>query len=197
MATYDGDTVPIAVTNMTGFFLPPGERVYILIIPPSGNFIVGFAGEMQQLSRGQVDWVATTANSAFVAAETVVLTGASVIFRAGRAYEVISQCVTDGSIASNSAGYRVRRTNLAGTLLIGPVDYLMNTTLGISQESGLRWVVVNATSADITDNLVLTLAASSGGPDTVSSRAGGAARPRFMEIYDIGAAADYPGANQI
>lgn len=40
-ATLDGDSVPIAVTNMTGQPMVPGQRVYIIITPPVGNFIVG------------------------------------------------------------------------------------------------------------------------------------------------------------
>ncbi len=157
----------------------------------------GFTIDNVSQGRGRIDFVATIANSAFVAAETTVLTSNVVTFAAGRAFEVIHQCVTDGSIASNSAGYRVRRNNVAGALLIGPIDYLLSTTPGISQSSPLRWPLINATGAGITDQLVVTLAASSGGPDTVSSRAGLAARPRFLEIRDIGAATDYPGANQI
>jgi hypothetical protein len=39
-ATYDGDTKPINMTSMIGT-LGPGERVYVLSIPPSGNFVVG------------------------------------------------------------------------------------------------------------------------------------------------------------
>lgn len=39
-ATFDGDTRPIPVTNMSGLDLEPGERVYCLIVPPSGNFVL-------------------------------------------------------------------------------------------------------------------------------------------------------------
>jgi hypothetical protein len=42
-ATYDGDTEPIDMTSMIGG-LSPGQRVYVIKVPPSGNFIVGFAG---------------------------------------------------------------------------------------------------------------------------------------------------------
>lgn len=41
MATYDGDTAPVNMVNMTGQLLLAGQRAYALIIPPSGNFIIG------------------------------------------------------------------------------------------------------------------------------------------------------------
>lgn len=40
----DGDTNPISVTNMSGIPLISGQRVYVLITPPSGNFVFGFTG---------------------------------------------------------------------------------------------------------------------------------------------------------
>jgi hypothetical protein len=46
VATYDGDTIPIAMTSMIGT-LSVGQRVYVIQVPPSGNFITGFATENQ------------------------------------------------------------------------------------------------------------------------------------------------------
>jgi hypothetical protein len=37
----DGDTVPIGLTNMSGLEIRSGDRVYVIITPPSGNFISG------------------------------------------------------------------------------------------------------------------------------------------------------------
>lgn len=42
-AVFDGDSVPITMTNMTGVELPVGTRVYVIMITTLGNFIVGFA----------------------------------------------------------------------------------------------------------------------------------------------------------
>jgi hypothetical protein len=39
----DGDTVNIMATSMVGT-VAAGNRVYVLFVPPSGNFIVGFIG---------------------------------------------------------------------------------------------------------------------------------------------------------
>ncbi len=41
---YDGDSAAIGLTNITGEELLPGQRVYCLMVPPSGNFIIGFVG---------------------------------------------------------------------------------------------------------------------------------------------------------
>jgi hypothetical protein len=40
-AKLDGDSVPLPVTNMTGNVLVAGQRVYVLIVPPAGNFVAG------------------------------------------------------------------------------------------------------------------------------------------------------------
>jgi len=44
-ATYDGDTVPISMTSMIGT-MSVGQRVYVIQVPPSGNFIVGMTPGM-------------------------------------------------------------------------------------------------------------------------------------------------------
>jgi len=41
LATYDGDTAVISMTSMVGP-LVAGQRVYVVQVPPSGNFITGF-----------------------------------------------------------------------------------------------------------------------------------------------------------
>lgn len=43
-AVYDGDTTAIRMTNIHTTTLSPGDRVYAVQIPPSGNFIVGPGG---------------------------------------------------------------------------------------------------------------------------------------------------------
>lgn len=47
-ATFDGDSVPIAMTSLIGT-LRPGQRVRVLIVPPSGNFIVGVIDPLPRL----------------------------------------------------------------------------------------------------------------------------------------------------
>lgn len=44
-ATYDADDTSINMVNITGTDLSHGQRVYAISVPPSGNFIVGFASQ--------------------------------------------------------------------------------------------------------------------------------------------------------
>lgn len=41
-ATFDGDSVPITMVNITGQPLVTGQRVYVLMIAQTGNYIFGF-----------------------------------------------------------------------------------------------------------------------------------------------------------
>lgn len=47
LAIMDGDSVPIPMTTITGVPVDTGLRVYVLVIPDGGNFIIGYAGEKQ------------------------------------------------------------------------------------------------------------------------------------------------------
>lgn len=44
---YDADTAPITANNMTGRVLAPGQRVYGVIVPPAGNYIIGTTAEQR------------------------------------------------------------------------------------------------------------------------------------------------------
>jgi len=48
-AVYDGDVEAIGMENITGEALATGLRVYVLMVPPGGNFIVGFVGDQGDL----------------------------------------------------------------------------------------------------------------------------------------------------
>lgn len=51
--TVDGDTVSIGATSIIGR-LALGQRVYVIIVPPSAVFVIGLAGEpFRLLARGQ------------------------------------------------------------------------------------------------------------------------------------------------
>lgn len=43
---FDGSTVPCQVTSLTGRSLPAGTRVMVLRVPPLGNYIIGFVGDV-------------------------------------------------------------------------------------------------------------------------------------------------------
>ena len=62
MATFDGDSVPIGMTSMIGPVYV-GQRVYVDIIPPSGNYIVGTAVPTQLGVRARVATPQAVANA--------------------------------------------------------------------------------------------------------------------------------------
>lgn len=41
---FDGDTASLSVTNISGEQVVAGDRVYVMIVPPAGNFIIGRPG---------------------------------------------------------------------------------------------------------------------------------------------------------
>lgn len=45
-AVFDGDSAAISVTNISGEQLIAGDRVYVIIVPPAGNFVIGRPGLM-------------------------------------------------------------------------------------------------------------------------------------------------------
>lgn len=156
-----------------------------LAIDPDGvTTIDGFSAP-----RGYRDYVSSTASTAAIGAETIALTSGSIDFVNGRAYEVIHQNRLTHS-AAQVATMRVRKTNLAGaSLLAATVQVLGALTASYTH----RAIIKNTSGADITAAIVLTLAASAG---TVTGLAG-ADTVRYLEVRDVGAAADYPNANTI
>jgi hypothetical protein len=113
---FDGDTVAISATNMTGGRLIGGDRVYCIIVPQSGNFIVGFAELAAGALLGRVD--STTVNVSDNVAELVVLTTPTITFTNGRAFRVRYRLNTRTSGgANNQAIVRFRAgTGTSGTI---------------------------------------------------------------------------------
>lgn len=64
VAVFDGDTERLTMTSLVGALLE-NDRVYVMIIPPSGNYIVGHAGNPSVLRLTSVtDASATSTNHA-------------------------------------------------------------------------------------------------------------------------------------
>jgi len=187
---FDADTVDESAVSMVGG-LPEGARVYVDIVPPGGNFIVGAVSGTNQL----VNRISSVTSTGAIGAEAVVLTGTKFPWGAGRAYEVTFAQETSGSVASNTAFFTVRRTNLAGAIKFGAA-FLMNTVIGTSQHCEARFIIRNGGTSTLIDNLVLTL--QTVGAGTVTGAGGGAfSFVRYLEIREAGVAADYPNAVQI
>jgi hypothetical protein len=75
---FDGDTAPLTVTNMSGAPLVSGQRVYGLIIPPAGNFVISQAG-----NPFPVGLVANVTGQALPNAASTAVTWTSVSYEVG------------------------------------------------------------------------------------------------------------------
>lgn len=187
---FDADTVEQSAVSMVGA-LSNGSRVYVDITPPGGNFIVGSVSGTGQL----IDLVSSVSSTAAIGAETVVLTGNSITWAAGRAYEVMFSQETAGSVANNAAFFTVRRASVAGAIKFGAA-FQMNATIGTSQNCYTRFIIRNATASDVTALIVLTLQSVGGG--TVTGSGGGTySLVRYLEVRDAGVSTDYANAVQI
>jgi hypothetical protein len=163
-----------------------------------GNSFVGIAAitdfsiDGVSAARGFIDRVSGNTNSAGAVAETTVLTGNSVLFRNGRAFEVIVSADVLPLTAAGSCLLFVRRNSVAGTLLAITSHPLSSTTA--ASHVHWRFVIVNNSGADINDNLIHSLA--SGTANQVREQ-GAPTQLRYMEIRDCGAVSQYLDCPQL
>jgi hypothetical protein len=99
-----------------------------------------------------------------------------------------------GSVANNTAKFKIRRTNLAGAILANDMNFQMSAVAGTETYCETRSLIKNNSGADISSAICLTVLASAG---TVTSL-GAADRLRLVEVRDLGrSVTDYPSAIQI
>lgn len=179
----DGDEQPTQAQSLIG---PLGvdTRVMVLVIPPQGNYVIGYYGVAPTLRI--VDRVDSLSNTSAITAETVTLTGNQMTFSNGRAYRVIWSQRLDHS-AAQIASVRVRQTSISGTQLI---FWQAQVTAVVGNNYYSEAVIKRIAGSDLVDNLVLTLAASAG---NVVAR-GAADTVRYMEVWDCGPASGFPSA---
>jgi hypothetical protein len=122
----DRDTVSIPVTSMTGPVLL-NDRVYILSIPPSGNFLIG---TVTRIFPGQR--IATSTRTASVGtftAETVIDTLVAPLIT-GKTYMLTWYGRLFKDVADGIARFRIREDSISGTVLAISQLY---TTVTINQ----------------------------------------------------------------
>ena len=196
----DGDSDPILARTLIG---PVNgvARLAILFVPPAGYYVIGTVGGLQgplpvtipQPLAGvnKPAMVSITAQSATITTETVLLTLPSMIYQAGRAYRIFwGWSIRQVNVGAARPHYAVREgTTVAGTLLGDGGELFCSQN---ANKAGGGFVeFTNATNADITTSLVLTLAdAAAIGCAMFAS----AAQPSwFGPPQDIGAAAQMSG----
>ena len=137
---------------------------------------------------------ATSTPSGTPTQETVYLISSSMTLRNGRAYRVTVSTLVTGT-SPDTARMWVRRTSLTGAVLLDT----QRVPMPLSGSNGrVTWVNIatNQTGGDLTGVLVATIARSSGTAGVVGSNASSTS-PSYLQVEDVGAAADYPTATSI
>ena len=110
-AQYDNDDTTITMFTMIGP-LAVGDRVYVLEIPPAGNFIVGYA----KAERASSDFITTqenTGSAAYTDLATVGPTVTRTIGPSGLALVVVTAFAFNGTLgAVNWMGYEMAGANV-------------------------------------------------------------------------------------
>lgn len=145
----------------------------------------------RSMARGGVSGVSSQADSAPAPLAETSMGSVVVVYKAGRAY----RARLFGRYNGNVAGYmwaRLRRVSVAGPLLhLFGTFHIPAAGLGGGLPMNAECVILNATAADITENLILT-ANSNSGAATVTML-GSAESPYGVILTDCGSANDYAG----
>lgn len=200
-AVFDGDSVPITMTNMTGVKLIAGTRVYVIMIPTLGNFITGFAdiffpagtlgANIQNTAGGPI----ASSNGAEVAVPSLTWTAEPTFtFPNRHVFRLIVSCfVNESAGALEAAQIKVRlgSASTAGTLLMDSVA-LIYTSNGNSYNA--FGFCRNVTGAAVASKLSLTIQRYTGA-GTVNIFAASNI-PTVVEAIDLGST-DNPALDQL
>lgn len=187
-AIFDGDPTSggLRMESLIGT-LAPGARVYVIAVPPSGNFAFGYADLPIDPARGLVVQASEDANSAALTVETVVLTTATAQFHARRAYRFLVDAAIAGT--SSHALYQIRRTDISGSVVWSGRAWASSGVFAIpTLEAG--WLI-NASDSIVQTELALTLQPL-GGVSVTQFTADGLFRT--FTIIDVGSSDDWVGA---
>lgn len=197
----DGDTESITVVSMIGA-IETGMRVYIIQVPPSGNYIAGTATVYDPIAGSgygnTAGLVATSTVNAEVAVPTISWNvQPSATFYPGRLYRLdITVGLFTTTAANTMTVIRVRQgaATVLGTALgiwfcdVNPTAINANTATHFS-------IIKNTTSRIVNTPLSLTNQRSIGG--TATQIFFGTEIPCIITITDIGSAATYPTLNAV
>lgn len=182
--TYDGDTEPVNSINITGSDLTLDDRVMAMFVPPSGLFVIGLL-DSTATGRGVVGFVSSSANTAAIGGETVIMTTALMRLHAGRAYRTHYR----GAVSTSLTTQAIMRVHMGTTTAGQTLDQgFYFPTLGTLWHTEGSVIVV--ADRNQSNTMVLTMQASAG---TVTGIADPTA-PRQFDISDVGPALSYPGA---
>ncbi|MFF1499765.1 hypothetical protein ACFVZR_07775 [Streptomyces sp. NPDC058316] len=165
-----------------------------LTVAGSGSYGTDLAVGGVSQGRDAVAFQARSATTAAAAVETVALTQTGVVLKTGRAYRVQVRGLAQAATAAAGVRVRVRKTNTSGAIWLDTYTIATpaaNTNVQYANQN----VVTNTTGATITTDLVMTWVTASGGGNSLLNA--GAGLYTAFEVSDIGAAADFAGAQPI
>lgn len=139
--------------------------------------------------------VTSVASGAVAGTETLMFTtaaGTPITFVAGRAYRVSFRGIIQSAVVQNPL-VNIRKTNLAGTLLIGAGARSPIATAGNNLPLWVEGIVVNTSGVNVTT--VLALTATPQAATLVNILGGAGSAQAYWDVEDIGTTAQYSGVS--
>lgn len=166
-AVVDGDSVAIGMVSMVGF-LSPDQRVYVIQVPPSGNFIVGFVSP----ARSYYGIGNQTGNLGTTAPEAAIILSAwaqepSVVIHPNQIVKATVNIVLFQSTSTNTvAAVRIRKgsVTVSGTLLCRWACQLVTQASLNANSFTLIGYFKNTTGSVVPTPLSVTLELAGGAP---------------------------------
>lgn len=146
--------------------------------------------------RGLQDFTAITANAATITTtETVGITSGSVGFLTGRTYRATVRAWVQSSVTGDAIQTRLRKTNAAGQQLFDTFRTAVITGANTQSSVSYEAIFKNTSGATVTAALAVTYVRALGTGNVFMGA--NATNPSWIQIEDIGPAADYPSVNAI
>jgi len=185
MATYDGDTVPIGMVNLTAPLLV-GARVMAMAVPPSGNFIIGHSASNPQA--GIIAIAQRTTSSTPASGAQGVLRLDNVKIYAGRDYMFrTSSLAVFSTVAGDTGAIRFTYELGGTTATTGSTVYGIWNTSAIATTANGTGAIINVrfTSTTTTTLSLLLITQRVSGTGNISIFAGGTLPCQIM-VEDLG-----------
>lgn len=136
-----------------------------------------------------------TANTATTTTtETTAITTSTFTMRNNRAFRVTAKALIQSSVAADTMTIRIRRTNTSGATILD-TQRIYAAVASANTLCYAQNIFTNTTGSDITDVLVLDYLRASGTGNVLV--AASASQVAYIEVEDIGVAADFPSATAI
>lgn len=137
-------------------------------------------------------------NSTSPGTETVAVTSGNVTFETGRAYRLKLKTLVQSNAGTlgDQITVRIRKTNVSGAVWVEAPRVLANVSSG-STPCYFENICSNTTGSDITAPLALSFVRTAGGGTTIAIAATSGVHVTYIEVQDIGLAADFPSATAL